>query len=315
MHDSLFRRGRIVFAALAVVTLLAGCMPIQPEAGTVPAPAAEAIAAPTEEVAGGEGAAEGTTVEETAMGSIPVATFTITAEGVTLPDEVMSGIVAVEFVNEGGPQGTPDIGRLVDGATVEQLMEALGRMETEGPGPALELVKLYGHNDPAEGDQLIYDIQPGNHVVLVWPGEQGGGMPTVVEFTTGQASPAEAPVAGVEVQLDDFAFVMPDEIAAGPQLWQIENTGEQWHEMIIVQLSEGVTVDDVLAMLMTEGEPQGEPPFQDFGGWLPISEGNRAWGTFDLPPGEYTVICFLPDIMADMAPHVVKGMVRQLVVN
>ena len=110
---------------------------------------------------------------------------------------------------------------------------------------------------------------------------------------------------------------LPDEIAAGPQLWQIENLGKQWHEMIIVQLNEGVSVDDVMTMLMEAGPegPQDEPPFQDFGGWSPISEGNRAWGTFDLPPGEYTVICFLPDVMADMAPHVAKGMIRQLVVK
>jgi hypothetical protein len=313
MHDSLFRRGRIVFAALAVVTLLAGCQPIQPEAGTVPAPA-EAAAVPTEEVAGGEGATEGTSIEETAMGSIPVATFTITADGITVPDEVMSGIVAVEFANEGGPEGTPDIGRLVEGATTDRLMEALGRMETEGPGPALALVKIFGYNDVSAGGPLIYDLQPGNYVVLHLP---EGAAPMMAEFTTGQASPAEAPAADVVAQLDDFAFVLPDEIAAGSRLWQIENVGEQWHEMIIVQPNEGATVDDVMAWLMEAGPegPQGEPPFVDVGFWSPMSEGNRAWGAFDLPPGEYIAICFLPDIAADMASHAAKGMIRQLVVK
>lgn len=307
MQPALFRHARVVLAALAVVTLLAGCQPIQPEAGTVPAPAAQATAAPAEEAAGAS-------VEATAMGGIPVATFTITAESITVPDEVMSGIVAVEFANEGGPEGTPDIGRLVEGATVDQLMEALGRMATEGPGPALALVKIFGYNDVSEGGQLIYDLQPGNYVVLHLP---QGAAPMIAEFTTGQASPAAAPVADVTVQLDDFAFVLPDEIAAGPQLWQIENVGEQWHEMIVTQFNEGVTVEDVIAWLMEAGPtgPQGEPPFQDVGFWSPISEGNRAWGTFDLPPGEYTVICFLPDLTGDMAPHAAHGMMRQLVVK
>lgn len=303
MHNPGFSRLRLTLAALAVVTLLAGCQPIQPEAGTVPAPAE--TAAPGEEA-----------VSEAAQGDLPVVTFTVTADGITVPDEVMSGIVEVQFANEGGPEGLPEIGRLVEGATVDQVMEALGRMETEGPGPALELVKLYGYNEMSVGSRLIYDLQPGNYVAILFPQEEGG-MPLMAEFATGTASPAQAPTDVVPVQLDDFAFIMPDTVPSGPQLWQIENVGEQWHELAVVQTEGDMTIEELMQAAMESG-PEDNPedlPFQIMGIWTPMSEGNRAWGIFDLPPGEYTVVCFLPDLAGDMSPHAMHGMVRQLVVE
>jgi hypothetical protein len=115
----------------------------------------------------------------------------------------------------------------------------------------------------------------------------------------------------------DFSFAMPDKIATGPQVWQIENAGEQWHEMPILKLNEGVTIDDVLAMMAESGPggPEGPPPFEIVAFWSPMGAGEKAWVTWDLPPGEYTVICFLPDLAGDMSPHVAHGMVRTLVVE
>ena len=42
--------------------------------------------------------------------------------------------------------------------------------------------------------------------------------------------------------------------------------------------------------------------------------GGRGWTTLDLQPGEYALICFVPD-PADGVPHVAKGMLRTFVVN
>jgi hypothetical protein len=46
-----------------------------------------------------------------------------------------------------------------------------------------------------------------------------------------------------------------------------------------------------------------------------MGAGERAWVTWDLPAGEYTVICFLPDLAGDMSSHAEHGMVRMLVVE
>ena len=78
---------------------------------------------------------------------------------------------------------------------------------------------------------------------------------------------------------------------------------------------EGVSVDDLLTMMQSEDAMSGPPPFEVVAGLWPMGKGQRAWATFDLPAGEYTVICFVPDIMGDMAPHAAHGMVRTLVVK
>ena len=35
----------------------------------------------------------------------------------------------------------------------------------------------------------------------------------------------------------------------------------------------------------------------------------------DLAPGEYTVLCFLPDLNGDFSPHLTHGMVASLTVT
>ena len=136
-------------------------------------------------------------------------------------------------------------------------------------------------------------------------------------IVAGEPSGATAPTPDISVSLVDFNFAMPDKIAAGPQVWQIENAGNQWHEMPILKLNEGVTVDDVIAMMAESGPggPEGPPPFEMVAFWSPMGAGEKARVTWDLPPGEYTVLCFLPDIAGDMSPHVAHGMVRTLTVE
>ena len=114
-----------------------------------------------------------------------------------------------------------------------------------------------------------------------------------------------------------FSFALPNEIKAGQNVWQIENKGEQWHEMGILKLNEGVTLEDMMAWMESADPdgPSGPPPFEDAAFWAPMGAGNTAWVTWDIPAGEYTVICFLPDLAGDGAPHFAHGMVRTLTVT
>ena len=112
------------------------------------------------------------------------------------------------------------------------------------------------------------------------------GPPQVIPITSEAPSGATAPTADVAVSLLDFNFAMPDKIAAGPQVWQIDNAGEQWHEMGIVQLNEGMTVEDVLEWVASMGPegPSGPPPFAESAFWSPMGPGQRAWVTWDCRP-------------------------------
>ncbi len=238
-------------------------------------------------------------------GDIPEVTIEKTDTGYTIPSEVPSGVVALKWVGEG--EGLP--ARLNEGVTMEQLNEALTQPD---PFAMLSLVSLLGGASNTTDDRLIVDLQPGQHVVIDFPED---GPPMVYPFTAGEASGAAAPAADVTVDLVDFNFAIPAEITTGSKVWQINNKGQQWHEMAIVRLGEGVTMDDVLAMLASEEPTDGPPPFEEIAFWAPNSPGETGYVTLDLPPGEYTVLCFLPDLAGDMSAHAAHGMVASLVVT
>lgn len=244
------------------------------------------------------------TVEDT-VGAIPEVMIEMGDAGPTIAAEVPSGVVAFNV------SAAPDafLARLNGGVSLEQFIEALSQPD---PTAAVSLVSLLGGASNTADGQLIVELQPGQHVLVNFPED---GPPTTVPFTAGEPSGATAPTADVTVDLVDFNFAIPAEIEAGSKVWRISNKGQQWHEMAIVKLSEGATVDDVLAMVQSEEEPAGPPPFEDVAFWSPNSPGETGYVTWDLPAGEYTVICFLPDLAGDMSPHASHGMVATLTVT
>lgn len=242
---------------------------------------------------------------EEAAGEIPEVVLEVTESGLSVPEEVPSGVVAIKTIGE--VEGLP--GRLNDGVTLDQLNEALAQPD---PFAALGLLTLLGGASNTTDDRLITDLQPGQHVFVSFAPD---GPPAAHPFTAGEASGATAPVPDVTVDLVDFNFAIPNEIESGPKVWQINNKGNQWHEMGIVKLGEGVTVDDVVAMLSSEEPTDGPPPFEEVAFWAPNSPGETGYVTWDLPPGTYTVICFLPDIAGDMTAHAAHGMVAELTVT
>ena len=118
----------------------------------------------------------------------------------------------------------------------------------------------------------------------------------------------------------DFAYAMPDEIPAGPQLWEFTNNGDQWHMMFVIDLAEGAGVEDVMAFLGDPAmAPAGPPPFEfaPDAGIPPIGAGERVWLEFSLEPGEYLVGCPIPDVAAIFAgemplSHIEHGMVKMV---
>src|SRR5690606_17084856 len=116
-------------------------------------------------------------------------------------------------------------------------------------------------------------------------------------FTANEIVGTVEPQADVTVDMADFAYAMPDEIPAGPQLWEFNNNGNQWHMMFVVDLAEGAGAEDVMAFLGDPAlAPAGPPPFEfaPDAGISPIGAGERVWLEFSLAPGEYLVGCPIP---------------------
>jgi hypothetical protein len=76
----------------------------------------------------------------------------------------------------------------------------------------------------------------------------------------GEGTPQIAPAATVSVHLVNFRFRMPTRIAAGGNTFELMNTANQPHEMILFKLSPGKSLADVISYLKTQkGQPPGSP--------------------------------------------------------
>lgn len=110
----------------------------------------------------------------------------------------------------------------------------------------------------------------------------------------------------------DFAFTGPDSVAPGLTAIRFVNHGTQPHHLILGQLDDGKTLQDLQAFM--QQNPTGEPPFISWRGAAnAIEPGDSTGSTTNLVAGHYVMLCFIPD-PADNTPHVNKGMVKELVV-
>jgi len=254
-----------------------------------------------------------TAAEQPAAASNSEFVIELSEAGLTAPEQLPAGLVSIIFKNTGQAPHLPEIARLNEGVALDDVVAAAGG---EDPMAALALVQLLGGTQlmPGASQKMVYDLQAGTHLVLDFATE---GPPATAAFeATGDSGLTAAPQADVNVELDDFAFIMPDQIEAGPQTWQIVNKGNQWHELAVVKLDEGMTMDDLMAKMHQEAQSDG-PPALDFAAFLaPLNQGEQTWITFDLQPGQYAVFCSLPDLLGGMEKtHADHGMIRQLVVT
>lgn len=209
------------------------------------------------------------------------------------------------------------IGRIADGATVDEVIAAVEAVNAafagQGhPGEAMarvdEVASLVGgDSDPADS---VVELVPGEYLILsVGVNEEGRshtelGIHTTLTVVEGPGQ-ADAPAADVTVDMSDFAFSIPDEVAAGRQVWEVVNVGEQVHHMELLKVREGSSLDEVMSFLETE---EGEPPVDPFA-YVPILDSReRNFLPLDLAPGSYVALCFLPDYETGQ-PHVALGMV------
>ena len=123
------------------------------------------------------------------------------------------------------------------------------------------------------------------------------------------ADPAAGPNV-VDVVAREYRYEMPDTLPAGPTLFHFTDDGKLLHHMTIVKLEHGKTLSDFTAL------PAGPLPAWAVlmgGPNTPMPRGGESEAIVDLPPGNYAVICVIPD--AAGKPHMMKGMVKGLTVT
>lgn len=245
-------------------------------------------------------------------------TIAATGDGIVVPETVAAGLAEITFENDTEIPFYSIIGRLDDGVEMEEFMGALMGVFAGDPSanpPANFLGSPLAL--PGETQTAMYNLEAGMYIVLSVAGEQPDMATFMVEGEMAEEIGVEADLT---VGLADFVFGLPEELPAGEQIWQIDNVGEQWHEMVFMAVPEGSTMEDAMMMLMPPPAEEGEEMAEEEGDpgmdgitflWSPMSSGNSGYTKVNLAPGTYLVICFIPDSTSEEGlSHAEQGMIQ-----
>lgn len=229
------------------------------------------------------------------------------------PDTISSGWTTLVLHNAGPSLHHLLLLHLTEGKTMEDFKAALGQMKPTDMMPPMWAVPAGGVNppDPGADTRATVDIQPGNYAVVCIvdiPGHVPHMMKGMIKGltvtpSTGPAAPA--PTADVTITAVDFAYAPSAPLTAGHHEIKFVNNGTQPHELEILRLGEGKTVDDLVAWGQAA---EGPPPGSSLGGVAPMMPGEVAYTPVDLTPGNYVMLCFVPDPTKNNMPHLAEGM-------
>lgn len=249
----------------------------------------------------------------------PEVVITATESGFEVPDEVAAGTVLLTLDNTAPfPNGFSLI-QLPEGVTLESLMPPADASPSaeegaeQGLPPALYDAIWAGgiFAGPGSTAQAVVTLTPGEWLVLT---QELSGMPPVLNVTGEAGEAPAAPEGAVNIELADYQVVLPEVMPAGPQFWNVTNTGTEPHEVFIMKTPERLTLEQAqaLATMAPDAEPDPNLPnveeFIEVGGVAPISNGQSTMLEMNLEPGHYIAVCFIP-AMDSGEPHAAKGMV------
>ena len=122
----------------------------------------------------------------------------------------------------------------------------------------------------------------------------------------GASTEIEADATRVDVTATEYAFQLTPPTSAGRTSFVLKNNGNEAHIAVILKLAEGATLDQAL------GSEDGEGVDGEWGTNLAAS-GEEEAVSFDLEPGNYGIVCYLPS--ADGTPHFALGMAQEFTVQ
>jgi hypothetical protein len=200
--------------------------------------------------------------------------------------------------------------------TTEQALTAFDKIVQGGPAPDWFRARGgVGTTAPGSTATITQRLEPGSYVILD-SGEPEGrnvkahyrqGAVSELEVT-GEATDASLPDADATVTASEYSFSSSG-LKAGKNTIRFQNSGGQWHHLIVAGIKSGSTIDDVKTFFTTE---KGEPPLEETNAeeTAVIDGGEEQLTEVDLKSGRYALLCFIPD-RAGGPPHVAKGMISE----
>lgn len=235
-----------------------------------------------------------------------------------VPATVPAGTVELTLKNSSqAEEHQATLIRLNDGVTLDQFQQAAGTSEVD----AFKLIQGFGGPSPigpGESGTTTQVLVPGNYLMICFIPSPSDGVPhaqkgMVQPFTVGEGAEAELEEGQATITAQDFSFSIPEGFT-GKGTITFQNNGPQQHEVAVYRIAEGKTFADVQAFF-SPNPPEGPPPIQSSGGVAALAAGSSVNVELDLASGSYVLICFLPDIAGDGAPHFTKGMMQEVAIG
>jgi uncharacterized cupredoxin-like copper-binding protein len=129
--------------------------------------------------------------------------------------------------------------------------------------------------------------------------------PALAQEGTPVASPTTGDYPELVVVAAEFSFAMPASIPAGFTRLTMQNDGEIDHHAMFMRVNDGSTLEELQEALTQPDLGQIFAVSQSLGG-PEVGPGGRASVIAELLPGQYEVICVIPE--ADGMPHYMMGM-------
>ena len=247
------------------------------------------------------------------------------------PDTLLAGWTTFRLANHGVEVHYGHIVRLDQGKTVQELVDAYTEaIRTSGPRPKW-VTRFGGPGGTAPGgsSSVTQYLEPGRYV-WICPVEDSAGAPhfgkgevkPFVVHAAGQAvaSRAAAPDADIVVRLLDYSFALDEPLRAGGQTVRVENAGVEPHDLVLMKLAPGKSIEDIRTWLNPErarraDQPEEPPPSMETlvsvgGGIAAIAPGMESFFEADITPGEYVLVCMAT--APDGRSHIEHGMIRQV---
>lgn len=114
-----------------------------------------------------------------------------------------------------------------------------------------------------------------------------------------------------DVTAVDYAYRgLPRSVAGGPRSFELQNDGEETHELVVLKINDNVT-DPVDKLLELPREQVGVRVAN--AGSASAKPGEQSFVVADLTPGRYALVCFIPvGGASEGPPHFTRGMQAEL---